>query len=84
MRSDTDNGRLPVVDTASDTVVSTVKVGEQPCASWSAPDDTVYVANRGSRSVSVIHRGDWKEAGRIATGRRPDRAWRSTARRSTS
>ncbi|NTX58928.1 YncE family protein, partial [Myxococcus sp. CA039A] len=35
------------------------------------PDDTVYVSNRAERSVSVIRRGDWSEAARVAVGVEP-------------
>jgi YVTN family beta-propeller protein len=64
---DTDNGLLAVVDTKTNTLVTTVPVGVRPYRVTVGKDDSVYVANRGSRSVSVIHRGDWKVAGELST-----------------
>ncbi len=69
--ADTDNGLLAVIDTKSNTVLSTVKVGDAPFRVAVAADDTVYVANRGSLDVSVIRRGDWKEASRLALNAEP-------------
>jgi YVTN family beta-propeller protein len=66
--ADTDNGKLTVIDTRSDTVVASVAVGTRPYRVVVGKDDTVYVGNRGSRSVSVIHKGAWTEAARIPTG----------------
>ena len=57
---DADNGTLTVVDAKARTKVAELKVGAQPERVLVAPDDTVYVANRGSRSVSVITRGSWE------------------------
>ncbi len=68
---DSDNGVLAVVDTARREKVGEVKVGLLPERVAVGPDDTVYVSNRGSRSVSVIRRGDWNEAARIAVGVEP-------------
>jgi YVTN family beta-propeller protein len=66
--ADSDNGKLTVIDTRSDTVVASVQVGARPYRVVVGADDTVYVGNRGSRSVSVIHKGEWTEAARIPTG----------------
>jgi YVTN family beta-propeller protein len=66
--ADTDNGVLTVIDTRSDTAIANVKVGTRPSRVVVGSDDTIYVGNRGSRSVSVIHRGDWREAAQIPTG----------------
>lgn len=67
--ADTDNGILAVVDTATQTKIAQVKVGARPYRVVVGQDDTIFVANRGDRSVSVIRRGDWsKEAARLATG----------------
>lgn len=68
---DADNGILSVVDTARGEKVGEVKVGRQPERVVVGPDDTLYVSNRGERSVSVIRRGDWSESGRVAVGVEP-------------
>ncbi len=65
--ADTDNGVLAVVDAKTAQVVAKVPVGSQPARVAVGSDDTVYVANRGSRSVSVIRKGDWSVAGELAT-----------------
>ncbi|MFZ5471234.1 MAG: c-type cytochrome [Myxococcota bacterium] len=56
---DTDNEILAVVDTRKDEVIAKVKVGKVPTRVVVGHDDTIYVSNRGSRSVSVIRRGDF-------------------------
>jgi YVTN family beta-propeller protein len=66
--ADTDNGLLGVIDLKSSQLLATVKVGVRPYRVAVGADDTIYVANRGSRSVSVIHRGDWKESAQLPTG----------------
>jgi DNA-binding beta-propeller fold protein YncE len=68
---DADTGVLAVVETASGQKVGEVKVGAGPERVVVGPDDTVYVSNRGARSVSVIRRGDWNEAARVAVGVEP-------------
>ncbi|MFP2928601.1 c-type cytochrome [Pyxidicoccus sp. 3LG] len=68
---DSDNGILAVVDTARGEKVGEVKVGLRPERVAVGPDDTLYVSNRGERSVSVIRRGDWNEASRIPVGVEP-------------
>ncbi len=53
----TDNftGRLFVVDTAARAVLTSVQVGDHPALIARSPDgNTLYVANGGSRSVSVL------------------------------
>ena len=65
--ADTDNGVLGVVDLRSNTKLAEVKVGAQPWRIAVGTDDTIFVANRGSRSVSVIRRGDWQVAAELAT-----------------
>jgi len=69
--ADRDNGVLAVIDTASDTVLAQAKVGKDPMRVLVGTDDTIYVANRGERSVSVLHRGDWNEAARLQVGVEP-------------
>jgi len=68
---DTDNGIVAVVDTESRSKVAEVKVGLLPERITVGPDDTVYVSNGGSRSVSVIRRGQWTEAARLDVGVEP-------------
>lgn len=68
---DTDNGTVAVVDTLARAKVAEVRVGRLPGRVVVAPDDTLYVANRGDRSVSVIRRGSWQEAARISVGVEP-------------
>ncbi len=67
---DTDNGVLAIID-ATTREISTVKVGEQPTRVLVDAQDTVYVANKGSRSVSVVRSGDTVESARIAVGVEP-------------
>jgi YVTN family beta-propeller protein len=64
---DTDNGVLAVVDTKTNVLVTTVPVGVQPYRVLVGKDDSIFVANRGSRSISVIRRGDWKVASELST-----------------
>ena len=66
--ADTDNGVLLVLDSQTLEKVREVKVGERPFRVSVGLDDRVYVANRGSRSVSVVSHGDWAVVGNIATG----------------
>ncbi|QAT82826.1 cytochrome c peroxidase [Corallococcus coralloides] len=68
---DADNGILAVVDTARREKVSEVRVGPRPERVTVGPDDTVYVTNRGGRSVSVIRKGDAVEAARVPVGVEP-------------
>lgn len=68
---DADNGILAVVDTARWEKVSEVRVGPRPERVTVGPDDTVYVTNRGGRSVSVIRKGDAVEAARVPVGVEP-------------
>ncbi|MDC0713872.1 c-type cytochrome [Stigmatella sp. ncwal1] len=68
---DTDNGLVAVVDTAAYEKVAEVKVGRAPERITVGPDDTLYVSNRGDRSVSVIRRDQWTEAARLQVGVEP-------------
>ncbi|NOK22759.1 c-type cytochrome [Corallococcus carmarthensis] len=68
---DADNGILAVVDTARREKVSEVRVGPRPERVTVGPDDTVYVTNRGGKSVSVIRKGDAVEAARVPVGVEP-------------
>jgi YVTN family beta-propeller protein len=69
--ADTDNGILAVVDIKSQAKVAEVKVGNAPVRVLVGKDDTIYVANRGDRSVSVISRGNWTVAKRLEVGVEP-------------
>ena len=66
-----DDNTLVVVDPVAQTIVASVAVGQSPSRVAVGPDDTIYVSNRAGRSVSVIHRGTWTEANRIAVGVEP-------------
>ncbi|WP_225409924.1 c-type cytochrome [Stigmatella hybrida] len=68
---DTDNGIVAVVDTEAYEKVAEIKVGRAPERITVGPDDTLYVSNRGDRSVSVIRRGEWTEAARLKVGVEP-------------
>lgn len=66
-----DDNTLVVVDAQKKTLLASIPVGQAPARVVVGPDDTIYVSNRGSRTVSVIHKGAWTEAGRIAVGAEP-------------
>jgi YVTN family beta-propeller protein len=68
---DTDTGTLNVIDTKSNTKLTDVKVGASPVRVVVGSDDTIYVANRGSRSVSVVRKGDWSVAKTLDVGIEP-------------
>lgn len=57
--ADSDNGTLSVVDADKRTKIADINVGKNPEHVAVGPDDTIYVSNRGSRSVSVIRRNQW-------------------------
>ncbi|MFT3836304.1 MAG: c-type cytochrome [Myxococcaceae bacterium] len=65
--ADSDNGQLIAVDPKKGEIVAKVNVGVHPYRIAVGKDDTIYVANRGSRSVSVIRRGEWSVGGELAT-----------------
>lgn len=52
--ADADNDRLLMIDTASQEVVSRVKVGRWPDRVVVAPDGRIFVSNRHDRSLSVV------------------------------
>ncbi|HLL52904.1 MAG TPA: c-type cytochrome [Myxococcaceae bacterium] len=68
---DADNELLAVVDTEAQAKVAEVKVGKLPERVAVGPDDSIYVTNRGARSVSVIRKGEWTEAARVQVGVEP-------------
>ena len=65
--ADTDNGVLGVIDLKSRIELYEVKVGTAPWRVTVGADDTIYVANRGSRSISVIRKGEHTVFSEIAT-----------------
>lgn len=69
--ADGDNDALLVVRAENEELVATVKVGRQPEKVVVGVDDTVYVTNRYSRSVSVIRYGDWVQAQALEVGVEP-------------
>jgi hypothetical protein len=64
---DTDLGLVGVIDVASQKLTHTVKVGDAQYRVAVGADDTVFVANRKSRSVSVIRRGEGKVSAELPT-----------------
>ena len=69
--ADSQHDVLVVIDARTGVTRSQVKVGPVPASIAVGADDSIYVANRGGRSVSVIRRGEWKEVARIPTGVEP-------------
>ena len=67
---DTDNGKLLRIDPVSKDVKEIV-VGRAPVRVIVGPDDTAFVSNSGSRSVSVIRKGDTAESAHIGVGVEP-------------
>lgn len=68
---DADSAQVSVVDVKSLEKLADVQVGAAPAVLVVGADDTVYIACRGARAVSVIHRGQWNEAERYAAGPEP-------------
>jgi len=69
--ADSDTNTVFIIDTKTLKEVAHVQVGQQPEKLLVAADDTLYVTNRMSRSISVIRRGDWKEAAQLKVGVEP-------------
>jgi YVTN family beta-propeller protein len=69
--ADADRDSVFIVEVKGERTLAEVKVGKQPEKVLMAPDDTVYVTNRLDRSVSVLRRGETKEAARVAVGVEP-------------
>jgi predicted alpha-1,2-mannosidase len=63
-------GTASEIDLSTDTVAHTVTVGAQPFGVTVGPDDTAYVGNTGSNSVSVIN-ASGAVTGTIALGSSP-------------
>ena len=68
---DTDSNQLFVLDSRSEEVVASVKVGQQPERVVVGRDDTIFVSNRMGRSISVITRGEWTETRTLDTAVEP-------------
>jgi YVTN family beta-propeller protein len=68
---DRDNGTLNVIDTKTNQKVRELKVGVEPVRVLIGTDDTVYVANRGSRSVSVVRKGETTVTSTLQVGVEP-------------
>jgi YVTN family beta-propeller protein len=64
---DNDSSQLGVVNAKTHALVANVKVGSWPARVVVAPDETIYVANRGSNSVSVIRKGEWTVVSEVPT-----------------
>jgi len=69
--ADSDNNILAVVDTSAMQLIATVKIGLAPERVVVGPDDTIYVSNRGERTVSVISYRNWTETARLPVGVEP-------------
>lgn len=68
---DTDNGKLLRIDPVSKDVKE-IAVGKAPVRVIVSPDDTVFVTNSGSRSVSVVRKGDTAESAHVDVGVEPN------------
>ncbi|MFT3712874.1 MAG: c-type cytochrome [Archangium sp.] len=69
--ADQDLDTVFVVDTKTQAVTASIKVGRQPEKLLVGGDDTVFVTNRLDRSVSIIRKGDTQESARISVGVEP-------------
>jgi DNA-binding beta-propeller fold protein YncE len=68
---DPDKEVVIVEDAKTERRVAQVKVGRAPEHVVVGPDETLYVSNRGARSVSVIAPGQWTEVRRLEVGVEP-------------
>jgi len=66
-----DEDLLIVSDRKTKAKIAEVRVGKAPEQIAVGSDETLYIANRGSRNVSVIKRGDWTVKSRIPVGLEP-------------
>lgn len=67
-----DANAVAVIDTVSNTAVSTISVGSEPSQVTASPDGSrVYIANLGSDSVSVIDTASGTVVATISVGQRP-------------
>ncbi|MBE2249804.1 MAG: c-type cytochrome [Myxococcus sp.] len=68
---DTDNGVLAVIPVATPDQLTRITVGQSPVRVVLGPDDTAYVANRGSNTVSVIRKGAKEVSATLETALEP-------------
>lgn len=68
---DTDSDQLFVIDAKTEEVKASVHVGKHPEKVIVGRDDTIFVANRLDRSISVIKKGEWSEVTRLPTAVEP-------------
>ncbi len=64
-----DSGELAIIDTRTDRVVKTLKVGEQPWRAYNSPDGRwMLVPNNGDATVSVIDTASQQVAAKLNAG----------------
>lgn len=68
---DTDNGVLAVIPVAAPGQKTLIPVGTAPVRVVLGPDDTAYVANRGSNTISVVRKGEKEVAAQLQTSVEP-------------
>lgn len=68
---DSDNGILAIIPVADPKNLTRVPVGKTPVRVIVGPDDTVYVANRGSNTVSVLRKGEKEVSATLQTALEP-------------
>jgi DNA-binding beta-propeller fold protein YncE len=66
-----DTDRVEITDLETGAVLARVEVGKSPEKILLGRDDTAYVVNRASRSLSVIRRAEYREAARLTVGVEP-------------
>jgi YVTN family beta-propeller protein len=67
--ADSDAGVLAIIDTRTDQIVKTLKVGEQPWRAYSSPDGRwMLVPNNGDSTVSVIDTASQKVVAQLNAG----------------
>lgn len=66
-----DRDAVWVYDTGEQGILARIPVGRAPVALALDGGGTLFVANRGGRSVSVIEPGRWEEARRLSVGPEP-------------
>lgn len=68
---DTDNGVLAIIPVATPDQKTLITVGQSPMRVVLGPDDTAYVANRGSNTISVIRKGAKEVSATLQTAVEP-------------
>ncbi|MDP3235958.1 MAG: hypothetical protein Q8N26_24440 [Myxococcales bacterium] len=68
---DTDNGVLAIIPVAAPDQKTLIPVGQGPMRVVLGPDDTAYVANRGSNSISVVRKGAKEVSATLQTAVEP-------------